>query len=513
MDELILAFDCGTQSTRAMLFNDKGQLIDKEKVCFEPYYSSQEGYAEQDPNLYWDVFCEASQKLKARNSDKWASIIGVTVTTMRDVGICVDKDVKPIRPCMIWLDRREVECKKPIPFFSRLLFAVAGMTEAVNKNRRDGKVNWIRENEPHVWEKTYKYLQYSTFLTHRLCGNIVDSVASMIVHLPFDYRKKQWMSKNHFQRCIFEVEQDKLFPLVEPGEVLGFITKDAADATGITEGLPLIAAGSDKGCETIGTGAIYENGASISFGTTATIQITTPKYVEPEAFLPAYPAVYPKMYNPEIIVFRGYWMLTWFVNEFIRKTGGKNAMLDEKSLDKMLPSIPAGSEGLVVLPYWSPSLKKTEARGAMIGFNEQHTLFHIYRAIIEGINYALLEGMRKLEKRAKTKIEYIKVSGGGAQSDEVCQITADMFGIPVRRVQTYETSGLGASICAFVGLKHFDSYDAAIKNMVQDTKEFKPDKTVHAEYEKLFNEIYVRTYPSLKPVYCRMRKLKFNQED
>jgi sugar (pentulose or hexulose) kinase len=491
-----------------MLFDDTGKLIDKEKICFEPYYSTQEGYAEQDPNLYWDVLCESSKNLKARNLDKWDSIIGVTVCSMRDVGVCVDKEMNPIRPSILWLDRREVECKKPLPLFSRLLFSLAGMTETVKKNRRDGKVNWLQQNEPEIWKKTHKYLQYSTFLTHRLCGNIVDSVASMIVHLPFDYRKKQWMSKKHFQRCIFDLDQDKLFPLVDAGEILGYINEKASLATGIKEGLPLIASGSDKGCETIGTGTIYDNVASISFGTTATIQITTPKYVEPETFLPAYPAVYPNMYNPEIMVFRGYWMLTWFVNEFIRKTGGKNAKLDEKSLDKMLPSIPPGSEGLYIEPYWSPSLKRTEARGAIIGFTDRHTLFHIYRAIIEGVNYALMEGLKKLEKKSKKKIEYIMVSGGGAQSDEVCKITADMFGLPVRRVQTYETSGLGAAICAFVGLKHYDSYDLAIKNMVQVNKEFLPDKKNHKIYEVLFHEIYKKTYPRLKPIYCKLKKLK-----
>lgn len=507
MDKLILSMDCGTQSTRAMLFDDKGQLLDKVKKTFEPYFSTQEGYAEQDPNLYWSIFCEATQELKKRNEKKWDNIVGVTVACMRDVGICVDKDMNPLRPCMLWLDRREVHCKKSLPLWSRFLFRVSGMSETVAKQRREGKSNWIQQHEPHIWERTYKYLQYSTFLTYKLSGEIIDSVASMIVHLPFDYRRKQWMGKKHFQRCIFDLNQDKLFPLVDAGEILGYVNKEASKLTGIKEGLPLIAAGSDKGCETIGTGAIYDDVASISFGTTATIQITTPKYIEPETFLPAYPAVYPNMYNPEIMVFRGYWMLTWFVNEFIRKTSGSNAILDEKTLDKMLPGIPAGCEGLYIEPYWSPSLKRTEARGAIIGFNERHTLFHIYRAIIEGINFALMEGLQRLQKKSKNKINYIMVSGGGAQSDEVCQITADMFGLPIRRVQTYETSGLGAAICAFVGLKHFDCYDSAIKNMVQVTNEFLPNPQIHEQYRRIYNEIYLKTYPKLKPIYLKLKKI------
>jgi sugar (pentulose or hexulose) kinase len=510
MEKLILSFDCGTQSTRAMLFDSKGKLVDKVKKTFEPYFSSQEGFAEQDPTLYWEVLCKASKELKSRNMALWDSIIGVTVASMRDVGVCVDKDIQPLSPFILWLDRREAKCKEKLPFLSRCIFSLVGMTEAVNKNRREAKTNWIKENQPKIWQQTYKYLEYSTYLNYKLCGEIIDSKASMIVHLPFDYKNKKWMSPKHFQRCVFDIEQDKLFPLIEAGETLGFINEKASKETGITKGLPLIAAGSDKGCETIGTGAIYDNVASISFGTTATIQITTPKYIEPTAFLPAYPAVYPNMYNPEIMIFRGYWMLTWFVNEFIRKTAGSNALLDEKSLDKMLPTIPAGCEGLYVEPYWSPSLKRLEARGAMIGFNERHTLFHIYRAIIEGINFSLMDGLYHLQKKSKKKIDYIMVSGGGAQSDEVCQITADMFGLPIKRVQTYETSGLGSAICAFVGLKVFASYDDAINNMVQITTEFLPNKETHTIYQNIYNEIYSKSYPYLKPIFIRIKK--FNKK-
>ena len=292
---------------------------------------------------------------------------------------------------------------------------------------------------------------------------------------------------------------------VEPGTVLGKVTAEASRETGIPEGLPVVAAGSDKGCETVGTGAIYNDVASISFGTTATIQLTTEEYVEPEKFLPAYPAVYPGKYNPETIVYRGYWMLRWFLDEFARRQGEE---LTEKDFDKMLPEIPAGSDGLTVEPYWSPSLKRAEALGAILGFRERHTVFHIYRAIIEGINFALLEGLKCMEKRAKTKVERVTVSGGGAQSDEVCQITADMFGVPVFRVQTYETSGLGAAICTFVGLGVYPDYDAAIHNMVKISKVFKPSKEIAARYARIYNKVYAPAYGRVKPIYKRIKKLK-----
>ena len=508
MKPAVLALDCGTQSIRAMLFDADGNLIDKVKETYEPYFSIKEGYCEQHVELYWEKLCSATRKLKANNRWVWGTVKGVTVTTMRDVGICVDKDMKPLRPAVLWLDRREADVGyDKLPLKSRLAFAMAGMKETVEKTVTECKCLWIQQNEPEIWKKTYKYLQYSTYLTYRLCGEIVDSVASMIGHIPFDYKHKRWMGAKHIQRpCFADFPEDKLFPLAEPGTVLGKITAECARETGIPEGLPLIASGSDKGCETLGTGAVYRDTAAISFGTTATVQFTTRKYREPEKFLPAYPAVYPEMFNPETIVYRGYWMLTWFVNEFVKRTGGSAEA--EHEFDKKLPAVPPGSDGLIVEPYWSPSLKRTEACGAMLGFTEKHTAYHIYRAIIEGINFALMEGLDRMEKRAHTRIMKLTVSGGGAQSDEVCQIAADMFGRPVQRVQTYETSGLGAAICAFVGLGVYSDYDEAIRNMVRVTRVFKPDKNNHRKYLTIYRKVYKPVYKRVKPINKMIKKLK-----
>lgn len=503
----VLAIDSGTQSTRAMLFDEQGNLIDKVKEQFEPYFSLEKGYAEQHAELYWEKLCTATMKLKSRNPEIWDTIIGVSVTAMRDVGICVDKDMKPLRPAVLWLDRREADFEySDLPLVNRFCFSLAGMRDAIEKHAKDCRSTWIQQHEPEIWKRTAKYFQCSTWLNYKLTGNAADSFASMIGHIPFNYKKKRWMGKRNLQRpCFFDFPEDKLFPLVEPGTVLGKVTAEASRETGIPEGLPVVAAGSDKGCETVGTGAIYNDVASISFGTTATIQLTTEEYVEPEKFLPAYPAVYPGKYNPETIVYRGYWMLRWFLDEFARRQGEE---LTEKDFDKMLPEIPAGSDGLTVEPYWSPSLKRAEALGAILGFRERHTVFHIYRAIIEGINFALLEGLKCMEKRAKTKVERVTVSGGGAQSDEVCQITADMFGVHVFRVQTYETSGLGAAICTFVGLGVYPDYDAAIHNMVKISKVFKPSKEIAARYARIYNKVYAPAYGRLKPIYKRIKKLK-----
>ncbi|MDD2434165.1 MAG: FGGY-family carbohydrate kinase [Bacilli bacterium] len=507
---LILTFDCGTQSTRALLVDKKGNVVAKEQEKFAPYYSTKPGYAEQHPSVYWNALVKVSKLIHEHNPELVKEIKAVTVTTIRDTFVCVDKNIEPLRDIMVWLDQRAAKCEEPLPTKSRLSFSLVGMLEALEDQRKITKSNWIIENEPEIWAKTYKYISYSSLLVYRLIGELVDSYASQVGHIPFDYKNKCWQKPNNIQFPVFKVAEDQLIPLKSPGEVLGYITKKASELTGIKEGLPLIATGSDKECETLGVG-VYDNSmAALSFGTSATVQMSMKDYVSPETFLPAYPGVVKDIYNPEVQVFRGYWMVSWFKQEFANREvleANKKGCAPEDILNQELKQIPPGSDGLLLQPYWSPALKTPEAKGCIIGFGSEHSRAHIYRAIIEGIGYALLDGLRRLEKRSKRTVTSIAVGGGGSQSDEICQITADMFGVPVMRIQTYEACGVGSSMVAFVALNEFKDFDEAIKSMVHYQKPFLPDAKVHEFYERTFSEIYTHIYPSLKPLYRKIREI------
>ncbi len=255
-EPLILTFDCGTQSVRSLLFNKKGDLLHKVQIPFEPYMSPRPGWAEQEPDFYWQKICEASQQLKKECRDLWEDIIAFTLTTMRDTCVNLDRDMNVIRPSILWMDQRRVNCKKPLPALSRMAFNLVGMTDVVNTSRANTKSNWIRQYQSDVWDKTYKYVLLSCYLTYKFTGEIVDSVASQVGHIPFDYRNKKWMNRSHLKFMIFNVETEKLPDLVEPGEVLGKITENAAALTGIPAGMKMIASGSDKGCETLGSGGV-----------------------------------------------------------------------------------------------------------------------------------------------------------------------------------------------------------------------------------------------------------------
>jgi len=502
---VVLTIDLGTQSVRAMLVDKHGNILHKTQYRYEkPYYSLYPGWAEQKADVYWDAVCHVTNRLKKESRVMWSNIIAVTVTTIRDTCLCVDKDRKPLRDFILWLDKRQCGETKPLPLKNSLLFSMAGKKDTAELQRRVSACNWIMENEPEIWEKTYKFIFISGYLTFMLTGNLVDSTANMIGHIPFNSRTRTWMDKNELGRCIFDIENEKLIYLLEPGELLGRITGAASYATGIPKGLPLIATGSDKGCETLGLSCTKPDSAAIGLGTTATIQFTIDRYMEPLPFIPAYPAVLKGHYNPEVQVYRGYWLISWFKKEFAVKEieqAAKLGVTPETLLDEMLKKIPAGCEGLVFQPYFTPGVVMPKARGAIVGFSDAHTRAHIYRAIIEGINFALMDGLYTMQKRGKVNIEKLFIAGGGSQSDEICQIVANMFGLPVYRIQTYEASGLGSSIVAFAAMGIYADPCEAAANMVRIKDEFLPDKKEHETYQYIFNEVFSKIFGKLLPLY------------
>ncbi|MDR2634542.1 MAG: FGGY-family carbohydrate kinase [Clostridiales bacterium] len=506
-----LAIDFGTQSVRAIIFDAAGNTKGKLKLPFEqPYFSLNPNWAEQYAEFYWEKLCEATQGVKKAAPEAFAKIGVVAVTTVRDTMTCVDKNGEALRPFILWLDERKQGGAEDFPFLNRLIFSAVGMLETAAEQRQLAKCNWIRANEPEVWKNTYKYVQLSGYINGKLSGRIVDSVASQIGHIPFDYKKQKWQGKNALMACLYDLEPRMNIDLVPSGSVIGGITAKAAAETGIPEGTPLVAAGSDKGCETVGSGTVGDGVASISFGTTSTVQISTAKYVEPRPFIPAYPAVIDNMYNPELEIYRGFWMISWYKNNFA--VGEEKRALDlgvsvEELLDDMLDETPVGNHGLVLQPFWSPGITTPGAKGAIIGFSDIHTKAHLYRAIIEGIGFGLLDGIKVLEKASGYSIKRVMASGGGSASVKVCQTMADIFGVPVQKTQTYENSALGAALTAYKGLGVFKTYEEAVAAMVHVAEEYNPIPEHHELYEEIFRDVYRKMYPTLKPIFKSIRKI------
>jgi len=190
--DLLLAIDNGTQSLKAMIFDLSGKLLAIRKIPFEPYYSERPGWAEQDPEMYWKTLCDACQGLWQQQGVEKNRIAGVSLTTQRGTVINVDKNGKPLRPAILWLDQRTTAGLPEIGGLWGLLFKIARVSETIAGFQKKAQSNWIRTHQPDIWKATHKFLLLSGYLTYQLIDSFSDSVGCQVGYIPFDYKRHTW---------------------------------------------------------------------------------------------------------------------------------------------------------------------------------------------------------------------------------------------------------------------------------------------------------------------------------
>ena len=508
----VLAIDVGTQSVRALLFDPSGEPVVVAKVSIEPYVSPRPGWAEQDPEVWWRAIGDACDRLWAEPAARRDAVAGVALTTQRATIVAADDAGRPLRPAIVWLDQRRTEELRPIGGLWGLAFRAARVTETVARFQADCEANWIQAHEPAVWSRIRRYGLLSSWLTARLVGRWVDSAACQVGYLPFDFQASRWAGRRDWKWQVAAFDPAWLPELVPPTGSLGGLTAEAAALVGLSAGTPLIAAAGDKQCEALGVGALTPNLAALSFGTTASIATTHRRYLEAIPLVPPYPAALPGAWLVELQVFRGFWLVEWFKRELAAgevARAGALGVVPESLFDELVEAAPAGSMGLVLQPHWTPGVRYPgpEAKGAIIGFGDVHGRAHVYRAILEGLAYALRESGERAEAASGVPISELRIAGGGAQSRSAVQIFADVFGRPAARPHTHEASGLGAAIDAAIGLGIHPDAATAVAEMTHVAETIEPDPAAHALYEGLYREVYRPLYGRLQPLYRRIRRI------
>jgi len=205
-------------------------------------------------------------------------------------------------------------------------------------------------------------------------------------------------------------------------------------------------------------------------------------------------------------------MIEWFKNEFAQseqRLASERNIQTEELFDELIAAVPAGSMGLMLQPYWSPGVKVPgpEAKGAIIGFGDVHKRAHLYRAIIEGLGYALREGLERTVNRTHHPVHQLVVTGGGSQSRAALQVTADLFGLPTTIPSIYEASGLGAAIDAAVGLGIHPDFQTAVKAMTKHGQTYEPNMENYKIYTELYERVYKKMYRKLQPLYNEIRDI------
>lgn len=507
MSENFLVIDVGTQSLRASVVSSSGQILVFSRQKYEvPYFSPEKGFAEQRVDFYLEEIIKATNDIDKRHPEYLKSVKGMVVDVFRDSSIILDEEKKPLRNAVLWLDQRitRIPGLKNLKWYEKILFRTIGMLDTVKYNAERTVSYWLMEHEPENWKKMKYFCPLGAYFNYRITGNLAVSTADCIGHYPIDFKSGKWLPSWHPKQSVFSIPVESLPPLVPVGQIIGKVSQEFSQLSKIPADLPVYASGSDKACETLGNGCIDKYSASISLGTACTIEVVSNKYSEPEKFLPSYQTPYPGGYDLEVQVYSGLWMIKWFVDNFgaeDKKEAKEQGISVEEVLNRKIRDIPVGCDGLVLQPYWQPGLKRPNGKGGIIGFSSVHGKYHIYRAIYEGIAFALREGMDEIVKKTHVMPSKLVISGGGSNSQELCHIIADVFGIPCTISNEVESSTIGGAMSGFVNSGVFSSPVAARKAMVTQGKVIRPNEVNHKIYNQLYKKVYLKMYPGLAKAY------------
>ncbi|HIC89857.1 MAG TPA: xylulokinase [Anaerolineae bacterium] len=496
----ILAHDLGTTGNKASLFDAEGRLIASAFAGYETAYP-QPGWAEQDPNAWWQAVQEATRQLIADSGVTPQEIVAIGFSGQMMGCVPVDVDGKPLRAAIIWADQRAtVEAE-----------ALAQAVGADVVYRRTGhrpsppytlpKILWLRKHHPDIYQQTYKFLQPKDFIIQRLTSEFVTDYSDASGTNAFDLDSRRWAEDI---LDAMGVAVDLLPPAYPSTMVAGRVTTTAAEATGLALGTPVVIGGGDGACATVGSGAIAPGDAYIYLGSSSWIALTTeePLY-DPEQRTFTFCHLHPDLYFPVGTMQAAGGSRDWL----LRFLGDPPGL--EEAIAEMLP---AGT-GLLFLPYlmgerspwWNP-----HARGALVGLAMSHGPAEVLRAVLEGVGISLRLILDALLSQG-IEIEGIRFIGGGARSETWRQILADALEQPVFIPDLLaEATSWGAAVAAGVAVGLYPGWEIA-KERTRIIETIEPDPKASARYAEL-RALLVDAYHALEPIFERLIALADQEE-
>lgn len=436
-----------------------------------PLVRPRHGIAFHPDDDLWDSIAAASRDAMSAFAGDPREIVGVGLCTIRCCKAFLRADGSLVEPVLSWMDERAYQ--PYVPDDPALAYATTS----------------------------------SGYLTHRLTGELRDTVANnVLLQWPIDTDAWEW-SADPALPARFGVTREMLLELLMPGEVLGHVTAEAAVATGIPEGLPVVATANDKAVETLGTGSLDEKTALVSLGTYIAAMVHGHENRHsPTAFWTNF-ACLPHRYLYESHgVRRGMWTLSWFLDllgEELADRATSLGLTREQYLEREAEGAPAGSDGLMTVLDWLAPTEQPFRKGMMIGFDARHTRGHVYRSILEAIALTMKHNVDAMCDELGISLDEIVVSGGGASSPLVMRIFADCFGLPASRSVAGGGASLGAAICAAAATGVYPNLETAAASMTHPRESFDPDPARTEVYLRMNEAIYQHIREATDPLLER----------
>jgi xylulokinase len=424
-------------------------------------------------------------------------VAGVGLTGQMHGLVLLDDGGNVLRPSILWNDQRtEAECDE-----IRDRVGIENLIRVTGNNALTGftapKILWVKNHEPDVFSRAATVLLPKDYVRYRLTGSFGIDKAGGSGTLLFDLAGRDWSTQ---LANTLDIPTDLLPPTFEGTEITGVVTSEAAQATGLRAGTPVVAGGGDQAANGVGVGAIAPGAAAVSLGTSGVVFAATDGPItDPDGRLHAFCHAVPDMWHLMGVMLSAAGSYRWFKENFA-------ADQTYEQMDRGAAATDPGSNGLVFLPYLTGErtpYPDPTARGAFVGLTVRHDLGHLARSVMEGVAFGLKDSAQLMER--EVHIEDVRASGGGAASSVWLQILADVLEKPIRVVEEPESPALGAAILAATGLGGFSSISEACSAAIQLGDTYEPD--THSNIYPEMYAVYRDLYPLLRDNFRRLSLL------
>jgi D-xylulose kinase len=498
----ILAFDLGTTALKCALHNLNGDVLAKASEEYQLITPGADS-VEMEVETYWQAFKSVVAKVLNESGVNPAEIKAVGVSAQGETLILVDRNGKPLRRAIVWLDNRaqkESEMLGDI-FSHRRAYEITGQVKLV-PTWPASKILWLMNHEPQIFEKTAKFLLIEDYFLYRLTGEYVTEGSLVTSTCYWNFRTRGWWSEMLEQLGISE----KQLPQVrESGESVGKLRPEIAAELGLSPNTVACTGALDQACGAIGVGNIKPGVFSENTGAALAICATVNQpIIDPGDQMPCHYHGLPGLYMLHTFTSGGI-VLRWFRDEFatMEMQVGKSSGMDAYDLMGLeAEKVPAGCEGLVMLPHLQGAMApeaNPKASGVFYGFTLRHGRNHFTRAIMESVCFIVRRNIEVIEGLG-VQVNEIRALGGGARSRIWKQMEADIVGRPVLTTTNDEAATLGAAILAGKAVGLYSSVEEAAGKMIQIKERFEPTSSNRAIYDETF-ETYVNLYNALCPLF------------
>jgi len=508
----ILAHDTGTGGDKAVLTDLQGRVIHS---AYQPYGLSypQAGWVEQDPDELWFTVAATTRQVIQQSGVDPVDILGVGISAQMFNALPVDEGGRPITPMLSWLDLRSIRqadrlSEGDTPSF---LFRYTGNFPTAKDVIP--KILWLKEERPELWQRTAYIFDCKEYILFKLTGKVATDWVGASAYFLFDPARREWS----LEACArLGIPLEKLPPAYPCTAMIGEVTPQAAELTGLQPGTPVVNCGGDVAAAQSGAGANREGKAHLCIGTATWVGISTSTFKnDPDKPLWGLSHLHPEKYVIAGEMETGGGALMWFRDTLFENQAGQSDLSEERQaggelstyemISRLAKSLEAGSDKLIFLPWLSgeraPVLDHY-ARGAFVGLSLSHNIAHMARAVMEGVAYHVRWLCETLEKLG-FQFNEVNAIGGGCKSEIWPQIISDVTGRELHIVEhPLEAGAMAAALTVAVGMGIYASMDE-VDDLIHIQQVVHPEAAHQKRYDELYR-VYRQLYTSLAPIYRQM---------